>query len=155
RAEPELRARQRADERQALAERAAGVEVGRERNGCARVGELTGWWHRTAEEERARGQEHADDVALRERTHPVGTGRLEMVDRSRPELDRERYRARLRELVAVEAQLEAGAPARLQVPPGLVRVERASLEEDVGGLRQTRHLGQHLGDREVEIRVGR
>ena len=38
----------------------------------------------------------------------VGAGRLEVVDRPRAELDGERDRARLGELVAVEAEREAG-----------------------------------------------
>ena len=33
-------------------------------------------------------------------------------------------------------------------------VERAALEEDVGGLGDLRRLGQHLREREVEVRVG-
>ena len=37
---------------------------------------------------------------------PSGAGRLEVVDRARPELDRELHRAELGELVAVEAKRE-------------------------------------------------
>ena len=43
-----------------------GVEVGRERDGCARVDEGPCRRHRPAEEERARRQEHARDVTRRE-----------------------------------------------------------------------------------------
>ena len=67
-----------------------------------------------------------------------------MVDRARAELDRERDRARLGELVAVEAEREPGSAARLQVAAGLRRVEGAALEEDVRGLGEPRSLGQHL-----------
>ena len=44
----------------------------------------------------------------------VVAGRLEVVDRARAELDRERDRALLRELVAVEAEREAGFAAGLR-----------------------------------------
>ena len=89
-----------------------------------------------------------------ERAHAVGAGRLEVVDRPCAELDRERDRALLGELVAVQAQREPGVAARLEVAARLRRVERAALEEDVGGLGDLRRLGQHLGEREVEVRVG-
>ena len=95
RRELQLRRRERAAERQALAERAARVEVGRERDGRAGIDERAARRHRPAEEERARGQQHADDVARGERAHAVGARRLEVVDRARPELDRERDRAAL------------------------------------------------------------
>src|SRR5206468_2342039 len=94
------------------------------------------------------------DVALCERTHAVLPRRLEVVDGACAELDRERDRTLLRELVAVEAQCEPGVLARPQVAPGLRRVERAALEEDVGGVGELRGVGQYLGQREVEIRVG-
>ena len=102
RRKPELRARERADERQALAERAARVEVRGQRDRAACVDERAAGRHRAAEEERARRQEDAHDVALRERSHAVRARRLEMVDRPGSELDRERDRSRLRELVAVQ-----------------------------------------------------
>ena len=84
---------------------------------------------------------------------PVRPRRLEVVDRPRAELDREPDRARLRELVAVQAQREPRVAARLEVAPGLADVERAALEEDVGGLGERRRLGQHLGEQEVEVGV--
>ena len=77
-----------------------------------------------------------------------------MVDRARAELDRERDRALLGELVAVQAQREAGVAARLEVAARLRGVERAALEEDVRRLGELRRLRQHLGEREVEVRVG-
>ena len=85
---------------------------------------------------------------------PSVARRLEVVDGARAELDRERDRAGLRELVAVEAQREAGVAARLEVAARLRRVEGAALEEDVGRFRDLGSFGQHLGEREVEVRVG-
>ena len=63
----QLRRGERADEREALAERAARVEVRRERDGRARVEERAGGRHRAVEEQRARRQQDAGDVARRER----------------------------------------------------------------------------------------
>ena len=47
-----------------------------------------------------------------------------------------------------------GVAARLEVPARLGRVEGAALEEHVGRLGELGRLGQHLGEREVEVRVG-
>ena len=80
--------------------------------------------------------------------------RLEMVDRARTELDRERDRARLGELVAVQSQRKARRAAGLEVAARLVGVERAPLEEDVGRLGERGRLGQDLGEQEVEVGVG-
>ena len=154
RREPKLRARERADEREALAERAPRVEVGRERDRGAGVDERAAGRHRPAEEERAHGEQHADDVGARERGRALGSGRLEMVDGACPELDRERNGTRLAELVAVEAQCEPGVATRLEVATRLRRVERTALEEDVRRLRDSRRFGQDLGEREVEVRLG-
>ena len=77
-----------------------------------------------------------------------------MVDRARPQLDREPDRALLRELVAVKTQRETRGTTRLEIPPCLRRVERAALEEHVGGLRELGSLREHIAQREVEIRVG-
>src|SRR5205823_3991607 len=129
--ELELRRRERAAQRQALAEGAAGVEVGRERDGRARLDERAAGRRRPSEEERTRRQEDRDDRTGRERLDPSCARRLEMVDRARAELHSERYRALLGELVAVEAKREARVAARLEIPPGLPGVERASLEEHV------------------------
>ena len=57
--------------------------------------------HRPAEEERACGQQDADDVARASAPRRLARG-LEVVDRARAELDRERDRAGLRELVAMQ-----------------------------------------------------
>ena len=99
----ELSRRERADERQALAKGAAGVEVGRERDSRAGVDERPCWRHRPREEERARGEHHADHVARGERAHAVWTSCLEVIDRPRSELDRDLDRPLLRELVPVQA----------------------------------------------------
>ena len=76
-----------------------------------------------------------------------------MVDRARPELDGERHGAALRELVAVQAQREAGNPARRQVAARLPRVERAALEERIGGVRDPRRVRQHLRQGVVDVRI--
>src|SRR4029079_3246439 len=99
--ELELRRCQRADERKALAEGAAGVEVRRERDRRTGVDERATTWHGAAEEERARRQQDTSDLALGARRSALLPGCLEVVDGARPQLDRERDRARLRELVSV------------------------------------------------------
>ncbi len=76
-----------------------------------------------------------------------------MVDRSRAQLDREPDRARLRELVAVQAEREPRGPARFEVAAGLIDIERAPLEEDVGRLRELRRVGQDVGDQEGDVRI--
>ena len=141
------------DEREALAERAAGVEVRRERDRSARVDERAGRRHRTRKEERAGGQQHTSHVALGQRGDTLWPGRLEVVDRTRAELDRERNRTRLRELVTMEPQLEAVRAARLEIATSLRSVERASLEEDVCGLGELRRLREDVGQDEIEIGV--
>ena len=77
-----------------------------------------------------------------------------MVDRAGAELDRERNGACLGELVAVEAQREPRVAAGDEIAARLLGVEGAALQEDVGRLGERRRFGQHLGEREVEIRVG-
>ena len=77
-----------------------------------------------------------------------------MVDRPRAELDGEGDRARLGELVAVQPQREPCVAAGSQVAAGLLGVEGAALEEDVGGLGELRRLREHLPEEEVEVRVG-
>ena len=118
RREPELGAREGADERQAFAKGASRVEVRGKRDCGARVDELARGRHRTPEKQRARRQQHADDVAVRERCDSRLARRLEVVDRACAELDRQRDRTSLRELVAVEAQREAGVAARALIDAG-------------------------------------
>jgi hypothetical protein len=55
-----------------------------------------------------------------------------VVDASRAQLDRERDRSCLSELVAVKPEREACVSTGLEVTPRLRRVEGAALEEDVG-----------------------
>ncbi len=76
-----------------------------------------------------------------------------MIDRARAELDRKPDPARLGELVRMETELQAVCASSLEVPPCLVDVERAPLEEDVRGLGELGGLGQDLRDHEIEIRV--
>jgi hypothetical protein len=80
----------------------------------------------------------------------VVAGRLEVVDGARAEVDRERDRALLGELVAVQPQREACASARLEVPARLVAIERAALEKDVRRLGEPGRLRENLGECEVE-----
>ncbi|MFN7143608.1 MAG: efflux RND transporter permease subunit, partial [Myxococcota bacterium] len=56
------------------------------------------------------------------------------------ELDGERDRTRLGELVAVQPEREPRVPARLEVAAGLRGVERSALQEHVGRLRQPGRL---------------
>jgi hypothetical protein len=76
-----------------------------------------------------------------------------VVDRACPELDRERDRALLGELVAVQAEREPGCAARLEVAARLPLVERAALQENVRRLGDAHSLGQHVAQDEVEIGV--
>ena len=77
-----------------------------------------------------------------------------MVDRAGAELDRERNRTALRELVAVQPQRQSAAATRLEVAPRLLGVEGAALQEHVGGVGELCGVRKHLGERELEIRVG-
>ena len=153
RRELQLCRRQRADERQALAERAAGVEVGGEGDRRACVDERPGRGHRAPEEQRARRQEHRDHVAPRELADPVRARRLEVVDGARCELDRQPDRTLLGELVAVDAHCEARRRTGVEVAPRLRDVEGAAFEEDVGSLRELGCIRQDLGHHEVDVRV--
>ena len=154
RGQMELRRRERADERQALTEGTARVEVGGERDRGPGIDERSRGRHRPVEEECARGQEHPDHLARRERSDPLPASCLQMVDRAGCELDGEWNRAGLRELVAVEPQYEPGVAARLEIPPRLRRVEGSTLEEHVRRLRELGRCGQDFGEREVEVGVG-
>ena len=77
-----------------------------------------------------------------------------MVDRARAELDGERDRPHLGELVAVDAQLEPRRTTGDQIPARLLDVERPPLDEHVGGDGDARRLWQHLLDHPVDVRVG-
>jgi hypothetical protein len=150
----ELRARQRTDERQALAEGTAGVEVGRKRNRRTGVGERSGGRHRAVEEERTGGEYHRCDVAPCERADAALAGCLEVVDRARAELDREVDRSELVELVPVQAQSQALLAASSQVTARLLDAERSFFDEDVCRLGELGRTRQDLGKGEVEIGVG-
>jgi hypothetical protein len=153
RAQPELGRSERQHEREALAERAARVEVGGERDRGTGVDERPGRRHRPCQEERAAGEQHAGDVAGGERGDSIRTCRLEVVDRARAELDRERDRPRFGELIAVQAQREAVRARGLEVPASLVGVEGAALEEDVGRLGKRGRFREHVGEHELEIGI--
>ena len=75
-----------------------------------------------------------------------------MIDGARAELDRERDRSELGELIAVQAQREARVHTCFEVPPSLVHSKCAALDEHVGSLRDRRRFGQHL--RQGEVHVG-
>ena len=53
----------------------------------------------------------------------------------------------------METEGEAVLAARFEIAASLSGVERPALEEDVGGLRELRGVGEHVGKQEVEIRV--
>ncbi len=76
-----------------------------------------------------------------------------MVDRPRSELDRELHRPGLGELVAVQPEHEARSTARCQIAAGLAHIERASFEEDVGGLGEGGRVRQDLVDQELHVGV--
>ena len=152
--EVELRAGERCNQRQAGRERAARVEVRRERDRRARIDERTGGRHRAIEEQRARRQQHGRHVARAERARTVCAGRLEMIEAASTELDGEGDRAALGELVAVQAQCEPGRRARLQVPSRLRGVEGTALQEHVRSIRELRGLGEDVAEDEVEVGIG-
>ena len=95
-------------DRKALAERAAGVEVGRERDRRAGVDERAAGRHRAAQDRARRPEQHAV-TSLGRAPRRLRARSLEVVDGARAELDRQRDRADLGELVAVEAQSETRA----------------------------------------------
>ena len=76
-----------------------------------------------------------------------------MIHGARAELDRERDRTRLGELVSVQAEGETGVSTRLEVATSNLDPERAALEKDIGGLGQSCSLGQHLVEQEVDVRL--
>src|SRR4029077_5046369 len=52
-----------------------------------------------------------------------------------------------------QAESQAGIPGGGEVAPGLCRIERAALEEDVGRFGHLRRFREDLGEGEVEIAV--
>jgi hypothetical protein len=150
----EQRARQGADDREALAKRAPGIEVRRQGDRRARVDHRPRLRHRTVEEERARREHDADHVARGKGGDARLARRFEMVDRPRADFDRERYGAELCELVAVQAQCQPCLPAGSQIAACLPDVERAALDEDVCGFGDPRRRRQDLREQKVEVLVG-
>ena len=80
RSQVELRDRERGDQRKALAERAAGIEVGRKSDHRPRVDERATRRHRPVEIERAGREQDGRDVGGCERADAGLAGRLEVVD---------------------------------------------------------------------------
>ncbi len=142
-----------ANQRKRLAEGAPGVEVGRERDGGTGIHERPCGWHRTSEEQCARGQEDRNDVTLPECRDTVRTGGLEMIDRPRTELDREPDRTQLRELIAVQPELEPGTTTGREIFTRLSDVERTALDKDIGRLRKPRSFRQDLTHQELDVRI--
>ena len=105
----EHRAGERHHDGKRVAERASGIEIGRERHDRPAVDQRPGGRLRAAQVERRHREQHGADIACGERGDAGRTGCLEVVDRPRAELDRERDRARLGELVAVQPGDEAVA----------------------------------------------
>ena len=77
-----------------------------------------------------------------------------MVDGAGTELDRERNRSPLGELVPMQAQSEPRGPARLEVASSLVDVEGPFFDKNVCGHREPGRLRQHLRKRKLEVRGG-
>src|SRR5215210_8948596 len=144
RREPEAGARQVHHERQRLAEGASGVEVGGERQDRPLVGKEAGRRNGQVEKEPASGEKHGRDVALCEKADAPFSGGLEVIHAAGAELDRQRDRTPLGELVGVQAEREPVLPARFEVAPRLRRLERAPLQKDVGESGQGRCFRQHL-----------
>ena len=153
-ASPSCVAGERADERQALAERAPGVEVGRERDRRPGVDERP---RRAASA--GRGRARRREAARRRRR-----SRASAATPSGPVASRwstERAPSSIASGIAPASvnwspwrrRARPGSAARLEVAARLRRVERAPLEEDVGRLGDLRRLGQHLREREVEVGV--
>jgi hypothetical protein len=76
-----------------------------------------------------------------------------VVDRPHAELDRERDGALLGELVGVQTERETRIGAGTQIAPRLPGVERAALDEHVGGLREPGDIREDLRQDEVEVRI--
>ena len=110
--------------------------------------------HRPVEEERARGEQDAHDLARRQAPHAVVARRLEMIDRARAELDRERDRPALGELIAVQPQCEPGVAARCEIAPRLAASKAPRSRKTSAASASSRRLRQHLRECEVEVRVG-
>src|SRR3546814_4237484 len=89
---------------------------------------------------------YGDHRDLPGRTHSFPPRRSADLDGAGAELDRERDRARLRELVAVQPQGEAVRLAGLEIAARLVDVEGPALEEDVGRLGELRSLREHRSE---------
>src|SRR6185312_14016961 len=148
-----LRAGERAHDRQALAEGAPRVEVGREYDDGTLVDQRARVRHRAAEEERRDREQHGGDVGPREVARAFLAGRLEVVDAHRTEVDRKRHASAFRELVRVEAQTKAGRAARLEIAPRLSSVERAALDEHICRFGDLGRLREDLRQSEVEVGV--
>ena len=150
----QLRAGERADERQARRERAARVEVGRERDRRTGVDERPARGHRPVEEERARREQHADDVARGQFADPVPPVASRWSTDRAPSSTASGIAPLSVNWSPCSRKRETRLTTRLEVAPRLRGVERAALEEDVGGVGDGRRLRQHLGEREVEVGVG-
>src|ERR671918_136405 len=123
---PHLRAREAHDDWEALAEGAARIEVGSQRDDRTRVNEVARRRHRATEEESRRREQHGRDVARPQDPNSFRPGRLQMVDAPGTEADCELDPARLRELVGVEAEDQAGLRAGGEIATRLHRVEGAA-----------------------------
>jgi hypothetical protein len=114
-----------ADERQALAERAARIEVGRERDGApASTSARAGGIGRSRK--RALAGSRTPTTSLAASARAGLARRLEVVDRPGAELDRERDRSELVELIAVQPQRETRVTTGLEVAARLSTVNAPS-----------------------------
>ena len=72
----------------------------------------------------------------------------------RAELDRKRDAPALVNWSPWSRSASPAVAARFQIATRLRGVERATLEEDIGGVCDSRRVGKHLGDGVVEVRIG-
>src|SRR5918995_2981531 len=149
--EPEAGACQVHHQRQRLAERASGVEVRGERQDRSLVGQEAGRREGQVEEESARGEKYGRNVAPRQQESRFMLRSFQVVYAAGAELEGQRDRTPLGELVRMQAEREPVLPARLEVASRLRHLERTTLQEDVGGSGQGRCFRQHFLDHELHV----
>src|SRR5215217_6319086 len=138
-------------QRQRLAEGASGIEVRGERQDRSLVGQETGRREGQVEEEPASGEEYGCYVAPRQQDGRFMLRSFQVVYATGAELEGQRDRTPLGELVRMEAEREPVPLARLEVVSRLRHLERTALQEDVGGSGQGRCFWQHFMDHELHV----
>src|SRR5215212_208864 len=151
RREPETGTRQVHHERQRLTEGTPWVEVGGERQDRSLVGQEAGRGEGQVEEEPASGEEHSRYVAPRYQDGRFMLRSFQVVYATGAELEGQRDRTPLGELVGMQPGREPVLLARLQVASCLGDLERTTLQEDIGGSGQGRCFWQHFMDHELHV----